>query len=360
MNAPFSTSYRLHRCRLVAACLLGFLGLALLWAGFGISEFLALQREAVADSAPREHQSLPVSLISKEQARLLQSTVDSTALSLGSVLASAPATLTEPDGRSAVASALSALTFGLGGEVYFTVWSDTRLVHSPLAPDAEGMDFVAATDDRGSFFVLRMSHIAEEGGGFLQVVLPRQFAGRDRQDAAHAVSGEPGSRRHSQELDILVSELVQSPLLDRQTPLQTTGAVIGDITDEPHGVSEAFTGMPDYCPINSRFAPDCGGRSAPPQSVDTTPVDQVVYIRRIPRCDWHIAAFMPVDARPEQGFSAAWVTRTDTAMEALEADYRKGLCVSGFSLAGLAGLMLVPGRREEDSARTPLSPDGKA
>jgi signal transduction histidine kinase len=245
--------------------MLGMLGFALLWAGLGLSDILPLQRKAVAESGPGHLQNMPLSLISKEQATLLQSTVDSAALSLSGVItADPPARADSADAISPVASALSALTFGLGGDIYFTAWEDTRILHSPLAPDAEGMDFADAIDGHGIAFVLGMAHAAISGGGFLTVNLPRQLSGVAHKEV----------------------------------------------------------------------------------------VDQIVYVRHIPRTRWHIAAFMPAESPPAQGFSLLWSTGRDKGRERFEADYRKGLSISGFSLAGLAGLMLVPGariRREEES-----------
>jgi len=259
-----------HRLRFAAAGVLGMLGLALLWAGLGLSDVLPLQREAVAESVPTHLQNAPLSLISKEKAALLQSTVDSAALSLSGVLvAESSARLDTVDAFSPVAFALSTLTFGLGGEIYFTAWEDTRILHSPLAPDAEGMDFADAIDGHGTAFVLSMAHAAISGGGFLTVSLPHKFS----------------------------------------------------------------------C---VEYAKDL--------------VDQIVYVRHIPRTRWHIAAFIPAQSRPVQGFSLLWSAGTDKIADRHKADYRKGLSLSGFSLAGLAGLILVPGagqgtgksRREEE------------
>ncbi|MCL1939179.1 MAG: hypothetical protein FWG04_00765 [Desulfovibrionaceae bacterium] len=287
MSATSSALGLRQRFQLVAAGVIGMLGFALLWAGFGVSDLLVLHKEAVAESAPADLHNAPLSLISKEQAALLQSTVDSTALSLSSVLASAsPSLFGERESIPAIASALSTLTFGLGGEIYFTAWEDTRLLHSPLAPDAEGMDFADALDGRGAAFVLNMARAALSGGGFLQVSLPRQFSGAEY-----------------------------------------TGEIVGlTLTADDHGAGASSL-------------------------ADATPVDQVVYVRQIPRSTWHIAAFTPADARPRQGFSPVWSSGADKNTDRYEADYRRGLCVSGFSLAGLAGLILIPGhgrvRREQ-------------
>ena len=280
-----------QRLRFAAAGTLGVLGLALLWAGFGLSAFLPLQNEAVAESAPADLRNPPLSLISREQAALLQSTVDSTALSLSGVLASAPSASFlgggENEGFAPLAAALSTLTFRLGGDIYFTAWEDTTMLHSPLAPDAKGMNFADAVDGRGAAFVLGMADAAISGGGFLKVSLPRKLFAPNH-----------------------------------------TG----------HTSSKATSKNP-----------------AAFQALDSTPIDQVVYVRHIPRSRWHIAAFMPADSRPGQGFSTLWSapasTGAGTSTDRLEADYRKGLSISGFSLAGLAGLMLVPGgwaRREEN------------
>ena len=289
MSATSSVLSLTQRLRLVAACVLGTLGFALLWVGFGVFDLLLLPRTAVAESVPANLHSAPLSLISKEKATLLQSTVDSTALGLSSVIASAPPSLfDERESFPAVASALSALTFGLGGEIYFTAWEDTTLLHSPLAPDARGMDFADALDGRGAAFVLSMAHAASSGGGFLQVSLPRQFSGAE----------------------------------------YTREIADANLTVNAHGATPARN------------------LNIPAPIVNAAPVDQVVYVRQIPRSAWHIAAFMPADARPRQGFSPAWSNDADTNSDRYEADYRKGLCVSGFSLAGLAGLILVPSQSQ--------------
>jgi len=281
MSACSSVLDLAQRLRFAAAGVLGMLGLAVLFTGLGLSDALPLQREAVAESVPANLHNAPLPRIAREKAVLLQSTVDSVALSLSGVLASelparfdnSEALSNNVDAFSPVASALSALTLGLGGEIYFTAWEDTRMLHAPLAPDAEGMDFADAIDGHGTAFVLGMAHAAISGGGFLTVNLPRQFSGVE----------------------------------------------------------------------------DAGER-----------VDQIVYVQHIPRTRWHIAAFMPTTGRPARGFSPLWSISAEksTAQNTnrYEADYRKGLSISGFSLAGLAGLILVPGasqragnsRREEE------------
>jgi hypothetical protein len=115
------------------------------------------------------------------------------------------------------------------------------------------------------------------------------------------------------------------------------------------------------CPIHNDPARSCvPGRlssSAPPQQ----PVEQVLYVRRIPDSPWHIAAFMPADPvhvlGEDQAFSRLWPASGHlSAALAAEGRFRRGLCVSGFSLAGLAGLMLIPaGRgqaREEETSES--------
>ncbi len=78
-------------------------------------------------------------------------------------------------------------------------------------------------------------------------------------------------------------------------------------------------------------------------------LEQVVYARAIPGSDAHIAAFMPLDPAPVagEGFSPVW---RDAALSAAgtrqsRRDMRDGLCVSGMSLIGLAGVVVIPGRR---------------
>ena len=166
-----------RRRPLAAACLFA-LSFALLWMGFGISELLPLPRVAVAESAPADHHNAP-SDISPERAGLLQSSVDSVALGLGSALT---AIADEPARQAALGNALSALTFELGGEAYFTAWQGTRIMHSPLTPDTMGMDFADALDERGSAVVRTMESVADSGGGFVRVTLPRQLPRRPPQN----------------------------------------------------------------------------------------------------------------------------------------------------------------------------------
>lgn len=323
MNSTPSSYSWLYRCRIITAAFLGVSSLVLFGIGLGISNLLPLPKQAVAESAQADAHGLPQSVLSRERAMRLQSAVDSAALSLGSVfyeagLAAANGTPQDAEIRqSALARALSALTFGLEGEVYFTAWQGTRVVHSPLAPDAEDMDFAHALDQRGSAFVLRMEDAARAGGGFVQVTLPRQMAPQHKQDG-----------RVVREMDSLVSGAIS---MDEPIFLQEEALVGPAGRAQP----EMFTVTPFSCPVGEKSDFPCKLTVVPPaESLDATPVEQVVYVRTIPQSDWHIAAFMPV--APEG--SALRDTRE------LEGDFRKGLYVSGLSLAGLAGLMLAPGR----------------
>lgn len=314
----------LCRCRLFAAALFGISSLVLLGAGLGLSDLLPLPKTAVAESEAPDPLGLPLSVLPKERALRLQAAVDSTALSLGSVFyerdtaagaTDAPADVERK--QRALARALSALTFGLEGEVYFTAWQGTRVVHSPLAPDAVNMDFAASLDQRGSAFVLRMEDAAAGGGGFLQVTLPRQMLPRSSQAA---------TPRLTRELDSMISGLVS-----RDGPGE---AGFGPANATP----EFYTVDLDTCPVTyDPAAPPCELMVAPLGVLDSTPVEQVVYVRKIPHSDWHIAAFTATD--PDR--------LSLPGEQDFEGLLRKGLFVSGFSLAGLAGLMVAPGRRRE-------------
>ena len=346
------------RRRPLAAACLSVLSFVMLWMGFGVSNLLPLPRVAVAESAPMDHHNAPP-IISSERAGLLQSSVDSVALGLGSALA----TLSDESARkSALGSALSSLTFELGGDAYFTAWHGTRIMHSPLTPDTTDMDFSDALDERGSAFVLTMESVANNGGGFVRVTLPRQLPRRI--PAWFAAGGEVVSAPlHMniddamviKKLDSLSASIIEKAAAKETVafgqPLKTAPVVRG------LGSSGALTPenpiMAEYGdePLNSE-------RSKTPVSsiMDSTPVEQVVYIRRIPQTAWHIAAFMPAEASPGfegQGFSLAWsaVAADKSARLAAENDFRNGLCVSGFSLAGLVGLMMAPGRNRNENRR---------
>ena len=347
-----------RRRPLAAACLFA-LSFTLLWMGFGVSELLPLPRVAVAESAPADHHNAP-SDISPERAGLLQSSVDSVALGLGSALT---AIAGEPARQAALGNALSALTFELGGEAYFTAWQGTRIMHSPLTPDTMGMDFADALDERGSAFVRTMENVADNGGGFVRVTLPRQLprrlsggftSGGEAVSAPLLMNIDDAKVREG--LDSLSASIVEKAAdADkaargrrlRSEPVIVRGSGIANL--QAAGPADALT--PDLTLAPYPALQD--GRRGARILMDSTPVEQVVYIRRIPQSAWHIAAFMPAEPSPGfagRGFSPAWsaATADKSALAAVEKDLRSGLCVSGFSLAGLAGLMVLPGRSREE------------
>lgn len=333
-----------RRRPLAAACLFA-LSFALLWTGFGVSELLPLPKVAVAESAPADHHKAPA-VIPPERATLLQSSVDSVALGLGGVLISLG---DDPARQAALANALSALTFELGGEAYFTAWQGTRLMHSPLTPDTTGMDFADALDERGSSFVRAMEAVAEDGGGFVRVTLPRQMPRRI--SGGFAAGGEAVSAplhmnmddaKVREGLDSLSASIVERAAdADKAARGQRLQPALGRVAVTPSADA-----------LNAGLAPEPvlqDGRLEVRALMDSTPVEQVVYIRRIPQSAWHIAAFMPAETRPGSegcGFSPVWsaAAADKSALKAAEEDFRSGLCVSGFSLAGLAGLLMTPGR----------------
>ncbi len=325
MNAASSSFGFTHRLCRTAAGLSGVLGLVLLWTGLGLSDRAFVWGEASAGSVAASLYGPPHSLISKEQAASLQASVDSAALSLGGMLAAGGEKAEREAFRAAVAPALSALTFGLGGEVYYTLWEESTALHAPLSPDAGDVDFANALDGRGAPFVLGMAHVAAEGGGFLQVLLPRQFSGAE-QGAAFAGDA---------------SEAKPGAAPEGLRPLPASASPLFDgLSDVP----EVLGSSPDYCLVNS-FALPCGGQASPPAPAsDLSPVEQLVYVRQIPGSSWHIAAFMPVQASAEIGLSSLWDLGMGKSEDVREGLYRRGLCISGFSLAGLAGLMLFSGR----------------
>ena len=337
-----------RRRPLAAACLFA-LSFALLWTGFGVSELLPLPKVAVAESAPANHHDAPA-VIPPERAALLQSSVDSVALGLGGVLTSLA---DDPARQAALANALSALTFELGGEAYFTAWQGTRLMHSPLTPDTTGMDFADALDERGSSFVRAMEAVAEGGGGFVRVTLPRQLPRRI--SGGFAAGGEAVSAPlHMNMDDAKVREGLDSLSASIVEQAADADKAARGQRLHPEPVRVAVT--PDAGAPNTGLAPEPvlqDGRLEVRALMDSTPVEQVVYVRRIPQSAWHIAVFMPAETRPGSegcGFSPVWsaAAADKSALKAAEEDFRSGLCVSGFSLAGLAGLLMTPGRSRRD------------
>lgn len=346
MNAIASISRLLSRSRVPFAVLFGFMALVLLWAGLGLSELLPRPGVAVAGSEPFDHRAAPLA-VPKERAGLLQSSVDSVALSLGSAFADSAA-LDEESKKKILGSALSGLTFRLGGEVYFTAWQGTHMVHSPLSPDTAGMDFAEALDGRGAAFVRSMENIAFEGG-FVQVTLPRQFV----------------ERGHGRMHDVRDKSVAESAIV-AGTAGRPSGSAALRGTIKMHGdpleLSEVFPVEPEFCTLG----PACGQALLCPENpvlarpepaaLSLAPVEQVAYVRNIPHSGWHIAAFMPIAPLPggTEGFSAAWAPDNleETAAESM---FRRGLSLSGFSLAGLAGLMISPGIGRSGRKRDELS-----
>lgn len=290
----------------------GVVGLFMLFVGLGLAGILPLPRSASAGDT-RAASGLSESVVSRQQAALLQSTVDGAVISLGGLYAADNAAEDEADSPAADAPAgvLGALTFELGSEVAFTAWEGTRMVYSPTTPDAEGMDFADAQDGRGIAFVQLMAEAADNGGGFLQVDLPRMMP---RQGAVppkcRAVRGGE-MHPHS------VAEDGMAP--------ETAGSV--DIL-----MPEGESGV-------------CILTKGPGLRLDKAPVPQVVYVRPLPYGEQYVAAFMPVDstAQPlEELFSSAvFVQEKQRVFEARDS-LGLGLSVSGFSLAALAGLVFTP------------------
>ncbi|MDL2290764.1 hypothetical protein LJC09_01485 [Desulfovibrio sp. OttesenSCG-928-F20] len=302
--------YPLSRLRLPLAFICAFTALLMLWSGLGLPTAPAFFGKALAEDVPDNGRAAALALLPGDRALLLQSAVDSVALGLGGALA----TNTDEHSRlQALTGALGALTFSLGNDIYFTAWQGTRILHAPLNADAGGLDFAESLDGRGAPFVRGMTELAPEGG-FLRVLLPPQ-------------------RR-------------ESPAASLRLPVTNL-----ELESDENGLLPA---KPALCPI--KHDRDC--RDGLGASSKTPDVDQVVYVRSIPDSDWHIAAFLP--AAPSQNnwlasevFSSVWRAR-DPAAATLEERFRKGLRVSGLSLAGLAGLLLLsPGvtpyiRKDED------------
>lgn len=251
---------------------------------------------AVAESSPPDPAHAPVG-IDKGAALYLRSTVDAAALALGSMF---PVDGNAGEERKRMlAASLGGLTFNLGGSVYFTAWQGTRIVYSPMSPDAEGMDFAESLDARGKAFVRRVEEAALNGGGFVGVLLPKAPAGRD--------GGAAGAAR----------------------ALDDGLFAVPGLCADGHGGACPMPG-----PV-SRGSVKGGG--AQPE-----PVEQMVYSRPVPHSEWHIAAFMPCDASEK---------KSDALLEAASRQdlLQKGLRLSGLSLAGLAGLLLISGKAGKET-----------
>lgn len=345
MHAAQRTSVTARRLRHAAAGILGTAALLFIWTGLGLSSYLPFPGAAVADAGREDNRAAALALVPEERAGLLQSTVDSVALGLGGALAAAP---DQQARQEALNGALSALTFNLGGEVYFTAWQGTRIVHSPGSPDAAGLDFSGALDHRGAAFVESMEDLALKEGGFVRALLPRQMSAQASGQMSGQMSGQtPGH----------VSGHILGQASDH-TADQTPGAPWPlDCEAAPDG--QAAAAERSIVPVAGDFCPLDHG-ACPPRVSHTPagplpPVEQVVYVRRIPGSPWHIAAFMPASPAftpgAEQAFSRLWPAsgRLGAALAAKER-FRQGLCFSGFSLAGLAGLLLVPAGRGQRPA----------
>ncbi|MDR3177055.1 MAG: hypothetical protein LBU06_11065 [Desulfovibrio sp.] len=159
--------------RLAAA--LACLALLLFGAGMGLCGLSPGPGPAHAVNASGQ---TPSSAVFPQRAALLQTTVDSVALSLGRAFAEEAALDMEARTRM-LRKALSSLILELGGGIYFTAWQGTRNVCSPLSPDAEGLDFAGNLDADGAPFVLEMESLAGRGGGFLYARLPLARPGEE-------------------------------------------------------------------------------------------------------------------------------------------------------------------------------------
>jgi hypothetical protein len=290
------------------AILLALAGQALFWLAVPVpAAFLSPSASAKSEDPAR--QSAPLSRdASTDRRRLLQSSVDSVALSLGGIFQVLPET---PERRAALVTSLNSLTFELGGEIYFTAWDGTRVLHSPLSPDIRGTDFVDALDQRGQPFVRTMAALAAKGGGFLQVALPRP-----------------------KNLCLLRTVPVPSLTLDAEEGILPSPSFPNAATESP------FPASPP--PVPERALPGASGLPPPPAVLESEPVEQLLYVRRIPHSPWHIAAFMPAGAPPTypEGFSPVF-SDAQTHMDQARADatLRRGLRIFGFALTGLACLL---------------------
>jgi hypothetical protein len=341
--------------RSLPASLLCAFSLALLWAGFGLSELLPLPRMAVAESVAAKLHAAP-SAISPKRAELLQSSVDSIALGLGGALDTISA---EPPRQAALARALSRLTFELGSGAYFTAWEGTRIIHSPLTPDVAGVDFSDTRDERGSAFVRLMEIVAGSGGGFIRVSLPPQLPRRmyggsivGGDTVSIPLSMESAAAKGHEEAELLSADIMERAVAAKQLSLGRRMLPESVLLQDVDALKACIDGSAGLVLPESIAAADTQYQSCGPGKrtfSQSAAVEQVVYIRLIPQSNWHIAAFMPVELTPEDtegGFSALWSAEIADKSELSSADegLRSGLRVSALSLAGLAGLIMLPAR----------------
>ena len=324
--ARASLLFRL-KCGLAGLCLAG--AILCIWAAAGIPFPFSGAGIAAAGSEPGNSGESDSSTQLRKM--LLQASVDSAALGISGILDNLPDAEAK---RNALAAALDSLTFDLGAPVYFTAWEQTRLLHSPLTPDTENMDFADALDSRGVAFVRALSGCLENGGGFVQVLLPRQNFDRNG---------------HTTQLPEQQTDPQASP------HMSGSSVAIGQAVNATGGISLAVS--PLYMtPVAPRVVEEI----------------QIVYTRAIPNSQWHISAFM---AAPEEDAArgpantgspseqtiagSAFATNANQpisvwqstimddkdAAAASDADLRKGLTVSGLSLLGIAGVLISPRRR---------------
>jgi hypothetical protein len=292
------------------------------------SEFPPSLRVAVAESIATNRKEYPNS-ISQHHAEMLRSSVDSLALGLGGVL---DAIDDETAKQTFLGKALNALTFELGGETYFTAWQGTRMMHSPLTPDVIGMDFADVLDERGLPFVRAMEDAAGDGGGFIHVLLPRRLPRRTFEGCStvggDTVSAALPAALYSEHIHA-DADVFSAGIMEHTAAENKTANGFSPLSEASHTCEAVY------------------GRHTKRTSSHCSPVEQVVYIRHIPQSAWHIAAFMPVEALSDlggHGFSSVWPDATaDKNDFPAEKNFRNGLRLSAFSLAGFAGLLMITG-----------------
>jgi hypothetical protein len=332
------------------AILLALTGQALFWLAVPVpTALLSPAASAEADSAARREARLSPEA-SADRRRLLQSSVDSVALSLGGIFQS----VTDMDERrTALTTVLNSLTFELGGEVYFTAWDGTRVLHSPLAPDIRGADFESALDQRGKPFVRQMATLAAGGGGFLQVALPRPknlclleqvpvpSLSLDADDDALPAPRFPDVAEGSPfPTPSAPAPQTTAPAPQATAPAPPTTAPAPPTTaPAPQTTAPA---SPTTAPAPQAAAPGGADAPPPPAVLESEPVEQLLYVRRIPHSPWYIAAFMPAGPQHarQDGFSPVFSDgRAQAAKARAEATLRRGLRIFGFALTGLACLL---------------------
>ena len=171
MSASSPIHALLANWRFIVAGAFGLLSVGCLWAGFDVrlSIKTATAGQYSSETVTASPQAFALSTVDS-----LRVGVDSIALSMAGTFEALPQA---PLRKETLNRALDRLTFEQDGDVYFTAWEGSRILHSPLTPDTDGMDFRSATDANGRPFVQQCDDMAQRGGGFVRVHIARREYG---------------------------------------------------------------------------------------------------------------------------------------------------------------------------------------